>query len=246
VRLFAGVLDAIGYAHARGILHRDLKPANIMIGPHGEVTVLDWGIAKPIPKRSRVEGVDALTRTIAGAPDARLLATQLGALAGTPLYMSPEQAAGLNDDLDERSDVYSLCVLLYEWLVLEHPLRDKTSVFELLATIVLADYSMAQIFDAGQAAAVPMEYLWILRRGLRRDRGERYQSVDELAAALRAVEDGDIRIQCNVTWAKNRTQRVLRWIDRHSRLFTLLCRGARVAAVVGTAAAVAAAALHVL
>ena len=66
----------------------------------------------------------------------RLLETEAGALAGTPLYMSPEQAAA-SDDLDERSDVYSLCILFYEWLTLRHPLADMKTVPEVLATLVL-------------------------------------------------------------------------------------------------------------
>ena len=125
MHLFLAVLDAMRYAHARGVLHRDIKPANIMIGPFGEVTVLDWGIAKPIRSKAAAgSNVQPLEPSALDTHDKRGHETQLGALAGTPLYMSPEQAAGRNDELDERSDVYSLSVLLYEWLsaLKPHPL----------------------------------------------------------------------------------------------------------------------------
>jgi serine/threonine protein kinase len=239
VRIFLGVLDAIGYAHDRGVLHRDLKPANIMIGAHGEVTVVDWGIAKPF-KKAPAKANDAVTIAPAfgASQDARLLETQTGAVAGTPLYMSPEQAAGLNDELDERSDLYTLCVVLYEWLVLLHPMRDKRSVAELFTALVLGDHSLEHLFDPAQSAGVPMEYMWIIRRGLVRDRERRYQSVKEFEAALKDVQDGRIPVQCHITWTKNRAQRFVHWIDRHPRLFTLLIRGARVLALVAAGGAV--------
>jgi serine/threonine protein kinase len=86
VRLFLGILDAMVYAHARGVLHRDIKPANIMIGPYGEVTMMDWGIAKPIAsKRASSDDVDSLAHTALDSQDERLLETQQGSLAGTPL-----------------------------------------------------------------------------------------------------------------------------------------------------------------
>ncbi len=83
VEIFVGILNAVRYAHARGVVHRDLKPANIMVGRYSEVTVVDWGIAK---KRDSAEAGSGLD--------------------GTPLYMSPEQAAGDLAAVGERSDIY--------------------------------------------------------------------------------------------------------------------------------------------
>jgi serine/threonine-protein kinase len=223
VHLFLGVLDAIRYAHARGILHRDLKPANIMIGPYGEVTVMDWGIAKPIaPSQAGGASKEALERTLLESHDQRMLETQLGSLAGTPLYMSPEQAAGRNDELDERSDVYALAVVLYEWLVLEHPLADKGTVTEVLAAIISQDFKLGSLFERARTLGVPMEYIYVVTRALARDRDERTRSVTELEAGLKRILDGHIQVRCHVTLAKSAANGFAHWVDRHMQLYTMI------------------------
>lgn len=225
VHVFLGVLDAIRYAHARGIVHRDIKPANLMIGPFGEVTVLDWGIAKPIARRDTETAVEPLDRTALESADARLLETRLGSLAGTPLYMSPEQAAGRNDAIDERSDVYALCVVLYEWLVLTHPLAGERTVTEVLARIIARDYSAADLRDPAIASGVPMEYVQIIARGLQRDPARRFQSTSELEDALKAVLAGKVRIACHVTLAKRTLYGTMAWIDDHVQAYSLMFVG---------------------
>jgi serine/threonine-protein kinase len=235
-RLFLGVLEAMGYAHARGLLHRDIKPANVMIGPYGEVTVLDWGIARPISKRSRSQSSEPFAPTFI-EPTGRLIESRAGAIAGTPLYMSPEQAAA-SDDLDERSDVYALCVLFYEWLTLRHPLADKKTVSEVLATLVLRDYDPDELVAPAQRAGVPMEYVWIILPGLARDREKRYASVTELETALRRALDGKIQVHCQVTRTKNRAHRFLKWIDRHAKLYMTTLRAVRFLMVLALGAAI--------
>src|SRR5262249_55748583 len=107
------VCQAIGYAHARGVIHRDLKPANVMVGAFGEVQVMDWGLAKVLASRgcdldvvdtASVEG--GSVRTVRHAADPG--ASRAGSVAGTPAYMAPEQARGETADLDERADVFGL------------------------------------------------------------------------------------------------------------------------------------------
>lgn len=122
LRLFLRVCEAVGFAHARDVLHRDLKPANIMVGPFGEVLVMDWGLAKILREQTRNE-------TQAIDPDATILekpkqaaafedrsqssaVTEYGTVMGTPGYMSPEQARGDVKHLDARSDIYALGALL--------------------------------------------------------------------------------------------------------------------------------------
>ena len=111
LRRFIDVCNAIAYAHSKGVLHRDLKPANIMLGPFGETLVIDWGLAKVLgrPTADSTEGVSLLQGTKAAS---------LGStgLAGTPGYLSPEQAEGLTDGLTPASDVYGLGAILYTLL----------------------------------------------------------------------------------------------------------------------------------
>src|SRR5690348_12331752 len=108
---FAGLCNAIAYAHSRGVVHRDIKPDNVMIGEFGETVVLDWGMAKVRPAATASGGDDgmAVDRLEHFDPDV----TMEGSLCGTPTHMSPEQARGALDEIDERSDVWALGVVLY-------------------------------------------------------------------------------------------------------------------------------------
>jgi eukaryotic-like serine/threonine-protein kinase len=117
LRKFQAVCDAVAFAHAHGVIHRDLKPQNIMIGSFGEVLVLDWGVAKIL---RRHEPVSLEADTLIKNPDDGL-ATRHGTVIGTRNYMSPEQARGEINDLDERSDVYSLGAVLYFLLTNKSP-----------------------------------------------------------------------------------------------------------------------------
>jgi serine/threonine-protein kinase len=238
VHLFMGILDAVRYAHARGILHRDLKPANVQIGPYGEVTVMDWGIAKPFRRTEKAPAAQPLERTLVESHDQRLLETKMGALAGTPLYMSPEQAAGRNDELDDRSDVYTLCVMLFEWLALEHPMKAKTTVIEVLADIISQDYDRGHLFNLLRAEDVPVEYFHLTARGLLRDRGKRFQSVAELEDAINKVRDGWTPVQCHVTCGKRLAHGFARWIDRHVFIYTFVLFSTAVVLLAGAGFAI--------
>jgi serine/threonine protein kinase len=223
VRIFLGVLDAIRYAHARGVIHRDLKPANIMIGRYGEVTVLDWGLAKTIQKDAAPETEPRKHAPVATEThDRRTEQTQIGSLAGTPLYMSPEQAAGRNGDLDERSDIFSLAVIFLEWLSLEHPLSDKTTVTEVLAAIISdKEYVKAALTRAVMSGASAV-WMHTVRKGMARDRAERFQSVAEFENELRDILEGRVAIGCHVSLARRTAHEALAWIDRNPRLYMLI------------------------
>jgi serine/threonine protein kinase len=122
LRVFLRICDAVAFAHARDVLHRDLKPANVMVGPFGEVLVMDWGLAKilgrankPASERAASEATVLQNKAPSASEDNSTeisAVTGHGTVMGTPGYMSPEQARGDVESLDARSDIFSLGALL--------------------------------------------------------------------------------------------------------------------------------------
>jgi serine/threonine protein kinase len=110
LRLFLRICDAVGFAHAHGVLHRDLKPANIMIGPFGEVLVMDWGLSKVLKNASATDETRGKADTSASTTEGQTL-TAHGSIVGTLGYMSPEQLQS-DPAIDHRADVYSLGAIL--------------------------------------------------------------------------------------------------------------------------------------
>jgi serine/threonine protein kinase len=152
--------------------------------------------------------------------------------------MSPEQAAGRNDDLDDRSDVYALSVLLYEWLALEHPMKGKTTVIEVLASIISQDFDARELYSRARSRNVPVEYVYIAAKGLARDRTKRFQSVDELEQEINKVRDGFGPVQCHLTLGKRVAYGMAHFIDRHFVLYSVLFFGTAAGLVLGIAFAI--------
>ncbi len=128
--IFEAISQAVGYAHAHGVIHRDLKPANVMVGRFGEVQVMDWGLAKVLGSREAVRPGDDPEATTAHTEirtqrDSETPFTQYGSVLGTPAYMAPEQAAGELDKVDTRSDVFGLGALLCVLLTGQPPFTGK-------------------------------------------------------------------------------------------------------------------------
>ncbi len=178
---FESLCQAIAYAHSRGVIHRDIKPANVMLGEFGETVVLDWGIAKiktrrDLFKEEMKEKLDALQRNTE-SPESK---TREGGVLGTPHYMSPEQARGEVNAIDERSDVYSLGAVLYEMLTGQTPYSGK-STHDILRKVIDSQFEpvLAAVPD------VPPELAGICEKALSKSQDRRYQSAAELAEDVR-------------------------------------------------------------
>jgi len=219
VEIMIGVLNALEYAHANGVVHRDIKPANVMVGRYGEVMLMDWGIAKPMEQgRDLARGADG-TLDDAGERG-RMYMTHVGSLVGTPAYMSPEQARGEVDRLDARSDLYSACVVLHELITLRHYLADERTTADVLGAVITREMTRQELQRTHPAqGAHPPELLYIAHQGLAKEPDKRaYTSASQLIEALQETLSGKIQMQCTATMTKRFFREAAKAVDRRPRL----------------------------
>jgi len=171
VEQLAAVCDAVHHGHRRGVLHRDLKPANVLVGKDGIAKVIDFGVA----------------RALDGGPDAAGRVTRTGELVGTLHHMAPEQLGEGRGDVEARTDVYALGLLLYE-LVCDAPPYDLAHRSLTEVARIIRDVPPAP--PRAAAPGVPRDLGRIALRALEKDPERRYASVSELAADLRRFLDG--------------------------------------------------------
>jgi eukaryotic-like serine/threonine-protein kinase len=172
LRIGTGISDAMAAAHQRGITHRDLKPANVMVTDDGRVKVLDFGLAKLREAELDAEGVTRLP-----ASDF----TGEGRIIGTVAYMSPEQAEG--KPVDQRSDIFSLGVLLHEMATGERPFKGDTNVSVMSAILKDTPSSISDINPM-----LPAGLAKIIRRALAKDPSRRYQTATDLRNELEELK----------------------------------------------------------
>lgn len=195
--LFAKVCDAVHHGHQRGIIHRDLKPANILIDEAGEPKVIDFGVA-------RATDADVALTT---------QCTQAGQIIGTMQYMSPEQCDADPHELDTRSDVYALGVILYELMAGVLPYETGTTLIH--AARIIRESPPRPLREVA-AQRIHRDIETIIHKSLEKDRDRRYASVADLAQDLRRHLAGEpIEARPPTAWAH-----AFRWIFRHPALTT--------------------------
>lgn len=175
VDIAAQVAAGLAAAHAKGVVHRDVKPENMMVCQDGSVKVLDFGLAKSVRclARSSARSAD----TVPLAHDTTVAQTDFGVLLGTAEYMSPEQV--LNGEVDERTDVWSLGVVLYEMVCGRVPFKGTNS-FGSIAEILKTELPP-------QIPGMPDGLEKIVKKALAKDASERYQQVKDMQADLQQV-----------------------------------------------------------
>ncbi|MEE2836808.1 MAG: bifunctional serine/threonine-protein kinase/formylglycine-generating enzyme family protein [Myxococcota bacterium] len=218
IEVFRQVCSAMAFVHSRGVIHRDLKPANVMIGRFDEVLIVDWGLAKVIGRPD--DAVETFESVTTERSENKALQTRIGAVAGTPSYMSPEQAAGQIDELDERSDIYALGAILYHILAGRPPFEGDggqkilqpvlgTSPATLRRRVEL-DFQPGKITLSGDLdftglsdPPLPDELVDACEKAMSHAKEDRFQSAQELSHALKQWIDGS-----------KKRERANAWVDR--------------------------------
>ena len=195
------VCDAVAYAHARGVVHRDLKPDNIMVGEHGEVYVMDWGLASV---RDQTSALDITTQDEPTLP---------GTALGTPTYMAPEQAGGA-ENVTGAADQYALGLILYEILCRRPPRSSEGSVMDRMVRASHGARRPIRAEKGGRRAQPPRELVAVVEKATQLHPARRYASVSALADDLRCfLDDRPVAAAPD-----GLVHGAMRWLSRHRGL----------------------------
>ena len=198
------VCQTIAYSHNLGVIHRDLKPANIIVGKFGEVYVLDWGLAKVLGAPSLADPKDIQNEK----SDTTL--TPVGRHYGTPMYMPPEIAKG-EPDLDGRTDVFSLGIILFEMLTLSF-FVEGTDPYEIKKQILERPLPLPR--EIAPHRNIPRDLQAICMKALKRNKLERYSSVSSLLEDLQRYRHQE---EVSVYWYSG-WEKLTRWNNRNAYL----------------------------
>ena len=204
MNVFIAICRAMEYSHDNGIIHRDLKPQNVILGDYGETIILDWGLAKSVND-------DPFTKDHVSQTPGEIQMTSPGSVMGTPAYMSPEQATGLTENVDHRSDIYSLGVILFQIMTGELPYRSTTGD-EMIAEVLAGNPKKPR----DVLPSIPKPLAAICRRAMNPDINARFQRIHELVVEMeKFLADEEVE-----SYQETLVERTQRW-GRKNRTFVL-------------------------
>jgi serine/threonine protein kinase/tetratricopeptide (TPR) repeat protein len=215
---FVAMCNAIAFAHSRGVIHRDIKPENVMLGDFGETMLLDWGLARvknqkdfAVKNKPKERNISDSLRESADASK-----TQDGYIIGTPAYMPPEQGRGDQEEVDEKSDIYSLGSVLYEILAGTPPYEGPTAGLVLQAMLTSAPAPIA-----GKNRFAPPELSAVCEKAMAREKKDRFKSAMEISLQVQAFREGR-----NLSvYQYSAKELVSRYIRRHKATVAVIATG---------------------